>query len=235
MPAPTVILTEGLADDILISNLIEASGLDKNKFSIPTFDQSKIGGTSNFWRKIRSIRSRVDPYILRESKAIILIADNDHNPEGQFKEIQAQITEANKGEKPDDLFGIPKKPREGAQQSISLPPLFILMLPWDGETGCLETICIQSANKPKYKHELDCVEQFAGSIGTEKWVEPSKGLHDIARSSKFRVKSLLNCICTDPYTPFHSAWNPKKSPMDIFVLKDNAWTRIVEFFKTFES
>ena len=233
MPAPTVILTEGLADDIFIENLIGCSGLDKNKFFVPHFDQSKFGGISNFWKKIRSIRSTTEPYFLKTSKAIIIIADNDHNPEGQFKEIQNQIVEANKDEKPDELFGIPQRPRESAQQSTSIPPIFVLMLPWDNENGCLETICIQSANKPKYKHELECVEQFAGSIGTEKWVEPSKGLHDIARSSKFRVKSLLTCICTDPYTPFHSAWNPKKSPMDIFDLKDTAWTKIVEFLKTF--
>jgi hypothetical protein len=229
MAFPVAILTEGSADDIFIGKLIEENGLEQGKFYIPPFPQNEIGGLFNFWRKIQSIRSTSAPYILRKSKAMVIIADNDNNPKDRFDEVKNQIQIANQKAKPEDLFGIPKEPREAAQKSITLPPVYILMLPWDNVNGCLETLCIQSANKAKYKTQLDCAEQFAGCVGAEKWVEPSNGLPDIARESKFRVKSILASICNDPYTPFNSAWNPKKSPMDIFLLKDAVFSQIINF------
>jgi hypothetical protein len=232
MSYPVVILTEGTADDICINKIIEENGLGKDKFHIPKFDQGKFGGITNFHLKISSIRSTIEPYTLSESRAMVIVADNDNNPKAQFEKVCGQIMLANKNRSPAESFGVPQKPREAARQSLTLPPLYVLMLPWDGEEGCLETLCLYSANKTRYKTELDCVERFSDCVGSKNWIDAKK-LPDVSRKAKFHVKSILTSICEDPYTPFHCSWNPEKSPMDIFQLKNAAFSNVIGFLAQF--
>ena len=226
---PAVVLTEGAADVKFISTLIESNGLNSNEFVFPVFDEYTRGGVQNLNFKIRDVRSSSDPSI-RKSSAVIIVADNDNAPKRRFDAVVLEINKANEGET--ELFGVPDKPRVPAQNSQSLPPVHILMVPWDDEVGCMETLCIQSADESKFSKEIKCSENFANCMEIENWKEGDSGLPDIARQAKFRVKSIMACVCPDPYTPTHMAWHPPKCP-PVFQLRNPKLARVVEYLRSF--
>jgi hypothetical protein len=223
---PIVILTEGEADDAFIKKLIEDNGLGVENFIIRKVNQD--GGCTNFWKRIRSIRTTTEPMILRNCEAVVIIADNDGSPAEQFAAIRNQIEMANQGVVADDLFGIPLTPLVAARQSLSLPPVIVLMLPWGNEPGCLETVCLSSMN-PDYAPQLACVDEIFQCVGAGAW--------SATMQAKFRVQCLLSSICTgDPYTHLKYAWKvdaDKGRPGNIFLTNNSACQKIVDFLRSF--
>jgi hypothetical protein len=234
MAYPTVILTEGGADDKFVGQLIEQNKLGGENFHIhKPNNKNEFGGVTNFWRQIQSIRIESAPFTLRNAKALVIIADNDNSPQGRFNEVRKQIEKANEGASQNDLFGVPVKHREPTQQSSTLPPVHILMIPWENEPGCLESLCIQSANSKTYSSQISCVEAFAKCVGADEWMDADGKNQNVARTAKFRVQSLLTSICADPYAPLKCAWNTDKSPGDIFLMDSPTHLKIVDFLRTF--
>lgn len=221
---PIVILTEGEADDAFIKKLIENNGLDIGNFIIREVHGD--GGCTKFWNRIRSIRTASEPTVLRNCDAIVIIADNDDSPAEQFAIIRNQIEISNQGAVADDLFGIPQNPLVAARQSLSLPPVYILMLPWGNEAGCLETICLSAIN-PDYAHHVTCVDDIFRCVGAGAW--------SATMQAKFRVQCLLSSICTgDPYTHLKFAWKvdaDKGRPGNIFLTNNLACQRIADFLR----
>ena len=215
---PIVILTEGEADDAFIKKLIEDNGLGIENFII------RNGGCTKFWSRIRSIRTASEPMVLRNCQAMVIIADNDNSPGDQFDIIRNQIVIANQGVSADDLFGIPQNPLVSARQSLSLPPIYILMLPWGNEAGCLETLCLSSIN-PDYSPQVACVDDIFQCVGAGAW--------STTMQAKFRVQCLLSSICDgDPYTHLKFAWKvdaDKGRPGNIFLTNNPACQRIADF------
>ena len=222
---PIVILTEGEADDAFIKKLIEENNLGLENFILR--EVRNDGGCTNFGKRIRSIRTVSEPMVLRDCGAIVIIADNDDDPAEQFLVIRNQIEIANEGAVADDLFGVPINPLVAARQSLSLPPLYILMLPWSNEAGCLETLCLAAMN-PDYAPQLACVDEIFQCVGASAW--------STTMQSKFRVQCLLSSICNgDPYTHLKYAWkvdHDKGRPGNIFLTNNAACQRITDFLRS---
>lgn len=222
---PVVILTEGEADDAFVKKLIEDNGLGIGNFIIREVHGD--GGNTNFWKRIKTIRTASQPMVLRNCEAMVIIADNDDSPADQFELIRNQIEIANEGAVADDLFGVPQNPLIPARQSLSLPPVYILMLPWGNEAGCLETLCLSAIN-PAYAHHITCVDDIFKCVGAGAW--------STTMQAKFRVQCLLSSICTgDPYTHLKFAWKvdvDKGRPGNICLTNNAACQRISDFLRS---
>jgi hypothetical protein len=228
----TVIFTEGHADDAFIEKLIEVNGFRVENFIIKKYNQKQgeAPGCGGFEKRISNIRTATQPP-LRQSRAIIIIADNDDSPAERFAEIKVQIEKANANRDASDLFGVPDEPLKAARQSLSLPPVHILMIPWNNQPGCLETLCLSSLD-PRYASNLKCVEDIVKCVGADKW-KPSM-------LAKFRVQCLLSSIFDQsPATHLRYAWDvdvDKGRPADkfpIFPLNGEAFKPIVDFLQGF--
>jgi hypothetical protein len=232
VPPPAVIFTEGDADNAFFKELIKVHALGVENFIIRKADP-KLGespGIGSFTKRLRNIRTDSTNPVIRNSRAIIIIADNDAAPDAQFDRIVNQINEANRDA--DDLFGIPIERLKPYQGSQSLPPIHILMLPWDKDAGCLETLCLAALN-PKYADiPLKCVEEIVKCVGANKW--------SVSMLAKFKVQCLLTSIFDEsPYTHLLYAWDvnaDKGRPADkfpVFQLNHPVFTPIAEFLKSF--
>jgi hypothetical protein len=183
------ILVEGVEDKSFLEELLLVSNL-RDKFE---FQNGEGRGKNGFEQYLKGLVT-VSP------KAIIIVADNDGDPDGAFKNIQKQIAAAG--------FMVPNKPRETVA-TTARSPLSVLMIPWDNDIGCLETLCVSAANQ-KYKIELDCAEGLVTCAGAGEW--------DIAKKAKLRMRGFLSAVCkSDPNTGLRYAWSKDGGrPGDIF-------------------
>jgi hypothetical protein len=115
-----IILFKGVEDRTFLHELLTVMNVRGN------FDFQKGEGRGKDQFKLF-----LEALVTANRKAIIIVADNDGNPAEAFKNIQKQIGEAG--------FTVPTKPRE-LVQTAGLSPLSVLMIPWDNEAGCLETL-----------------------------------------------------------------------------------------------
>ncbi len=151
-------------------------------------------------------------------KAIIIVADNDGDPAGAFQNVQRQIKEAG--------FTVPNRPRETVATE-GLSALTVLMIPWDEEAGCLETLCLGAANTV-YIRQLECADALVKCANAEEW--------GIAKKSKLRMRGFLSAVCkSDPNTGLRYAWSTDGGrPGNIFPLKGvDAYKQIADYFKEF--
>ncbi len=207
MPTLPLILYEGVEDKAFLEALFEVHGI-KNKFQF----RPDCGGKDKFKSILQSIVIETG----EQPKSIIIVADNDGEPAKMFKNIRRQTGKAG--------FTRPKKPRETVITN-GLPPLSVLMIPWDKDEGCLETLCLSAANK-KYKKQLACVDQLIKCVRAQKW--------DIAKKSKLRMRCLLSSVCkSNPNAGLQFAWSKRGSrPVDIFPIRGvPAFNQIAEYFK----
>ena len=211
MPTATVI-SEGQADDEFLKELIAVRGLHNLEVLRPGHEESY--GKGGFQVRLQGLKLRG----IEKNKAILIVADNDDDPEAAFKDIQKQIRDA--GE-----YGIPERPYQLSGRS-EYPPVGVAMLPASGEQGSLDTLCWSAANL-KYARQLKCVGAIADCLGAD---EQTWGKVKLA---KFKVQCLLSSICKgDPYTPLKCAWwvEPAKGRAgDIFPLDNPAFAQIAEF------
>jgi hypothetical protein len=188
-----------------LSELLKVLGLSERfEFHLKN-KQPDCAGKDGFGKILNGL-------IGKTHKAIIIVADNDGNPAEAFKCIQKQIGEAG--------FTIPKNPRE-IVETPDLPPLSVLMIPWDNDSGCLETLCMCAANS-EYKHQLEvCADALVKCAGKD-W--------DIAKQAKLRMRGFLSAVCkSDPNTGLRYAWNRTEKP---FQLKGvAAFNQIADYFR----
>jgi hypothetical protein len=152
---------------------------------------------------------------LEDKSAILIVADNDDDPAKAFADIQAQIRSAEK-------LGVPDKPRQRAPSTAPLPPVAVLMLPWDDVAGCLETLCYQASSK-KWPRNGECVEDFIKCTGIGGWVPQSL--------SKAKMNGMIASICEeDPATSMQYVWSRKQN---IVPVDDPCFEQIANYLSTF--
>jgi hypothetical protein len=217
-----MILVEGITDSSFFKELIKQRGLQN--FEVPwgekDWGEAKQGGIGGFRMKLRALRigskSGIENFGL-----ILLVGDNNGNPSGRFAEIQNEILEA-------EGFGIPQKPREiAASPGVDglgnpLPPISILMLPWDSVDGNLESLCFISAanTRPQY---AQCIEDYLACFGTNEW--------EVSQLWKLRMRCLLAAACPgDPNTGLEHAWSSqKRRPSDLVLLDHPCFNQVADY------
>lgn len=200
-----IILCEGPDDEGFLTNLIKTRAL--GSFTI----RKDFGGNSNFGERLIGLKA--DRGIgLR--KAVLIVADNDSDPEKSFQAIRAQIVAARQ-------YDVPRRPMELSQRAEGLPPVAVLMLPWTGVQGCLETICYESAAR-NFPQGAQCVEQFMTCVGAGV-LEPSK-------LAKTKMRSFLTSTCkSDPNTGLRFAWSRQET---LVPLADPCFNNIAAFLQS---
>jgi hypothetical protein len=216
MPPVPLIVSEGPADDAFLRKLMAVRGITEFGFRPRAKNEPDGNGAFKF-RLSGLVTQRRN--INEKHNAIIIVADNDNNPAQAFKDVCDQIKGA--GE-----FGVPKLPREIAK-SNDLPPVSVLMLPWDTEPGCLDSICLSAAlrQRPDIK---SCLDNFAHCTGAkiDDW--------GIAHFSKMQLRCLFSAVSKDdPNIPLGHAWTSKGLALNLVPLEDAVFTPIAEYLRSF--
>lgn len=93
-------------------------------------------GNTGFARAIRSFQiTRTRDY--RRLTDIVLVADNDQRPQWSFDNVCRQI---------EDVFGAGSAPTNPQTKSKTKPAVSVLMIPWTGICGQLESLCVDAAS-----------------------------------------------------------------------------------------
>jgi hypothetical protein len=159
---------------------------------------------------------------------IILVADCDDKPDESFKYICDQISNAKPQATPLVTFTAPKIPNVPRAKDASLargePYISILMLPWAGEVGCLETLCLKSAADAAPAVAV-CMEEYAQCVSVDQW--------PVSKQAKMKLQALMAGAFKDnPAIALGRVWteNPKET---LVPLKHPCFDRLETFLKSF--
>jgi hypothetical protein len=184
---PTLILCEGEEDAAILNAILAERAIGPVEF------HKEFGGVTRFRKSLEGLIPK--PKIL-ETKAVIIVADNDAEPAKFFKAVQDEIKFAG--------LSAPSNPRERAEQD-GFPPIYVLMVPWDNEAGCLETICLMSAGN-NHPNIMECVDALAVCVGANRW--------DVPKLAKLRMRCYLSAVCeSDPNTTLRWALKKPENPL----------------------
>lgn len=212
---PWLILCEGDDDKQVIERLIVAHALD-GRFHVtcPVLPGDRTGGRGKFGRWLSMTRNASETF--RDNvNAVLIISDNDDDPENSFHEIKMGLTKT-KG------FGVPQTERAVARMP-GYPDVVVMMIP-GGEPGSVETLCLRAAyNKWPIEAPLDA---YVAATPANAW-RPGK-------QSKMRVHALLAATCeTKPSATLANHWQER---VEFHVpLTDPAFADIVTFLRNFEA
>jgi hypothetical protein len=214
--SPKIIISEGDHDDAFLENLIRVRGLKGFHFVKPS--KPATYGVDGFQLRLSGLAANV-AIDFAACPHLLVVADNDDAPRDQFVKVRKALRLAGWDE--------PKKVREtvayGAGEG---PPASVLMLPWDDDPGCLETLCYISASAHRRKVAA-CVESLVACVGAGSW--------PIAKLSKLKMRCFLASVCEkDPNTGLQYAWpkDDKKRPTDLIPLENKCFDKIVDYLQT---
>ena len=149
---------------------------------------------------------------------IVIVSDNDEDPNASFDNVCAQIANSNPEATPPVVYGVPDQPLKmeaGTPSTIS-----VLMLPWTGEKGNLELLCLEAASNAANPIAV-CVDQFALCTGVDAW--PG------TKQSKMKLNSILaSQNKKDPMIGLGNVWRDNRS---LIPLTDPCFDRIADFLK----
>jgi hypothetical protein len=212
-----ILICEGASDQAFFRALIRSRNLPE--FDI--FKPEDLSGVSPGKDGFKPFLEGISVVLPSTRVAgILVVADNDLDPAASFANVQRQIRNARGG------YGVPSKPLEVAKPdpAVSIPPLMILMLPWEGEMGALESLLLQSVygNQPNLK---TCSDTFCHCTATDTW--------DQVKQSKMRIQAALAAMCrSNPDVPLQGAWNQDEN---LIPLNHAAFDRISTLLAGFDA
>lgn len=184
-----LILCEGKADKAFFRELIKKRGLPDFDVWFPLRKNDDSGGWTKFGYWLNEIKTNEG--FIRNTKAILVVADNDDDPATRFTEIQAQIRDG-------IGYGVPKTPLQATTSAGDLPQIVIMMVPLDGNPGNLETILIPAAYS-KWPDLQTPLDEYLGQSPAREWEDRKK--------AKMRMQCILAATCKqDPNTPVSLLW-----------------------------
>jgi hypothetical protein len=162
---PRLVICEGHSDSNLLAALLREHHLSGAQIHVAK-------GRDNFTPPLRG--ARVQGY-----KAVLVVSDNDDNPQASFDAVCTHLRSAN--------YPVPAAPREMVT-SAGNPSISILMIPWDGTQGAIETLCLPALEET-YANKVACLDEFCRCTG----VDPH---WSATRRSEMRAECLLACTQT---------------------------------------
>lgn len=160
---PRLLICEGYEDKHFFKYLIAARNLPTFRVedtSNPPHDRQ--GGISKIRRAINGIRVE-HPSRFRQLSDILVVADNDEDPDGNFGRVREQIEAA-----------LGHAPGQPLQRTEARPRVTILMLPWTGEHGNLEALCCEAARSVDQTTGSH-VDHFLALVHADQWLDTRKG------------------------------------------------------------
>ena len=213
---PWLILCEGISDKRFFNHLIEAHDIGNGRYDVyfPRNENDQTGGRTKVGAWL-SLMMKTSETFQENVKAVLIISDNDDDPDLSFREIQASLRAAGG-------FGVPERERTVVQQP-GYPAILIFMIP-PGEPGNLETLCLPAAySKWPFKEALDV---YVRATPASDW--------GLGKQSKMRMQALLAAICKkQPDTTFTWHWQqPKEYRVPV---SDPCFNDVVDFLNQFEA
>jgi hypothetical protein len=199
-----LIICEGKADVAFLEHLIIERDL-------PQFQVIPANGNSRYQEILLALTAAPG---FADLAGILVVADNDLNPAAAFQNVRTQIRDAG-GYAVPDAMRIPVL-------SPQFPSIAVLMVPWDDEIGCLETILLDAVRAVKPELAA-CAEDYAVCTHVNDWNEIEK--------AKMKLQSLTSVICrSDPTTPVSFVWSRTE---EIISLSQPCFNRIADFLQNF--
>lgn len=167
---PRLVLCEGNSDEAVINALLRHHHID----GLQVIDAKGTGNLATFLKGAR----------VAKFKRILIIADEDDVDANniQFGKVRAAITSAK--------YDAPAQRRQQIAPTAKNPGIEVLMLPWDNEQGCIETVCLP-AFEELYVPQSVCAATYAACCGCNDW--------GVTKLSEMKVHCLLSA--TQPKNP----------------------------------
>jgi hypothetical protein len=213
LKAKRLIICEGKGDQSFFRELIKRRVLLDFDVFCPPAPGTKNGGVGGFAKLLEglSVQRGFDSLT-----GILVVADNDDDPEESFKKVFRIIKNASG-------FQAPSRPLQ-VVRADGVPPLAVLMLPWVNEPGALESLCLV-ATSYKFPQVRKCLERYVRCTGAKNW-KPGKLL-------KMKMRCMLSATCeTDPNTSLVWAWAEDRG--DPIPLDNRCFEQLVGFLKDFD-
>jgi hypothetical protein len=93
-------------------------------------------------------------------QAILIVADNDDDPVAAFQKVRRLI-----GAAAAHSYSVPTAE---LTKAVGQPTIVVMMLPWTGVRGALDTLCLSSASNQR-NTIAGAVENFATITGVSSW------------------------------------------------------------------
>lgn len=185
---PWLLLCEGESDKRFLDRLIESRGIASEFYvQFPDRHGGNQAGRSLFGRYLNTVATTSESF-MQNVRAVLVVSDNDDDPDKSLAEVQQQLRDAGG-------FGVPDDEKIVAN-AAGFPDTVILMIPF-GERGNLETLCLSAAYaKWALEPQLDA---FIAGTPAHEWA--------FGKQSKSRIQVTLAVTCeTKPDTSFANHW-----------------------------
>ncbi len=147
-------------------------------------------------------------------EAVLIVADNDDDPVAAFRKVRRLIRAAAAHPYP--------VPTAELTKATGKPTVVVMMLPWNGMRGALDTLCLLSASNRR-RPLATAVDNFATVTGAAAWSAP--------KDSKMKLRSLMSAAHqADPYLSAAWVW---REGTDLVPLNDPVFDQIVDFLRDF--
>lgn len=201
---PVLILGEGKRDVSFLEHLLVSRGLIG-------FQSGFAGGKDRFAEYLASLKPRTGIDRLRH---LIVVGDNDTDPDRAFRGIQDQIQHAG--------FPAPEQPNDTIR-GVSGPSVTVVMLPAPGEPGNLDALLLRSVLDGTHPFH-ECFEAF--------W-RCCKVNDDLAvgKASKVKLATAIAASCTsNPGCSLVWVWSEQGNPIS---LSHTCFDDLAHFFRRF--
>lgn len=206
------ILCEGQGDQAFFRHLIRERPLPEFQIDFPKKEGAPAGKDA-FGQYLTALRAGRG---FEKLSGILVVSDNDDDPEGSFAQVRQQIRSAGK-------YAVPNKPLETAKAD-GVPAIVVLMLPWPEMPGNLETLCLPSAYD-KWPEIRACLDAYCRCAGTDNWGP--------RRQSQMRMRCLLSATCaSDPNTGLPYAWSRSET---LIPLNHSCFDQVANFLRDFNA
>jgi hypothetical protein len=150
---------------------------------------------------------------------VILLADNDENPDASFNHILNQIQRAN-ARGIQKSWAVPNAPGERASGD---PSVSIWMWPEPGTPGCMETLLWRVITK-KHAAKAKCIEQATSCMEANNW--------PIQKQDKAKVRAFLALHNRrSPLVRFDVLWRDYSDILPIDRVEFNAFAAFLRSFR----
>jgi len=210
---PYSIACEGRHDQSFFAELCKVRGLSK-------FHVDQAGGNTQFGRYLEGLVKSTGVVPL---EAVLVVGDNNGDPDKSFKEIRKQIQEASNVVD----VGVPSEPFELATKGTSGVATVVMMIPFDLDRnplpGCLESVLYDAAHA-RVANLCPCVDEFRDRVAESHW--------NASRHDKMRFRSLIAACCEDPHLSVCYAVHTSREIVD---LSHSSLTGIIQFLEKFDA
>lgn len=190
---PRLLMCEGYEDALFFHYLIE-------RRSLPRFHIRPAKGKDRIGEAIRAYQAEVKSNFPGIGD-ILVVGDNDDDPNKSFKKLCEQVNEA---------FESEIAPAKELVASKSKPRVTIMMVPLDQKLGALESLLLDAA-RSCHKGTGESIDNFLADVKLD-------SEKDTLRYDKAWLRSYLAAKCPDPCAPlgdiFESKSLQKLLPLD---------------------